>query len=95
MGVKQLQSEESSRSEEQGIQHQYETLSSLFEKTDAFSEKGITLLQQLKQEVWSKLCAESTNNEIQIMKRYDEMVGELQLLVRKHSMKQTAKKSST
>lgn len=51
--------------------NQYETLSSLFEKTDAFSEKGITLLEQLRQTVWSELSKFSSENETRVINRFD------------------------
>jgi hypothetical protein len=70
MGVKQLQSEESTQNQEQGKQHQYETLSTLFSKTDAFNEKGLTLLQQLQEAVWSALESNSTPGEVDIISRF-------------------------
>ena len=46
MGIQHLQEEESAL--------KYETLTTFFEKTDAFNERGLTLLQRLQATVWSK-----------------------------------------
>lgn len=62
--------------------HKYETLRTLFEKTDAFNENGLTLFQQLRELVWSKLENYSTQNEILLINRYDSMIKELEILIR-------------
>lgn len=64
------------------MRHKYETLNSLFEKTDAFNERGLALFQQLKEGVWEKLEPHSTQNEMNFIKRYDQMLEELQFLIR-------------
>ena len=70
MGVKQYQSEESNEAD-RNMRHKYETLISLFEKTDAFNERGLSLFEQLKEAVWLQLEPRSTTNEINFIKRYD------------------------
>ena len=64
MGVNQFKQEGSSE-QGQGTNTKYESLSSLFEKTDAFNEKGIIMLEQLKQSVWSQLKHDSSENEVE------------------------------
>ena len=81
MGVKQYQSEESTQVD-RNMRHKYETLNSLFEKTDAFDERGLRLLRRLKDVVWEKLGPHSTPNEIGCIKRYGLMLQELEVLAR-------------
>ena len=61
----------------------YETLQSLFELTDTFNDKGIKLLHNLKDAVWSKLKVGSSSNEIKLIQRYDNMLQEFEILLTK------------
>jgi hypothetical protein len=69
-GVKQYQSEDSNQMDRK-MRFKYETLSSLFKKTDAFNERGLALFNNLKEAVWVRLEENSTKDEILFMKRYD------------------------
>jgi glutathione peroxidase-family protein len=51
MGMKQYQSEESNEVA-RNMRFKYETLESLFEKTDAYNEQGLSLFKKLKESVW-------------------------------------------
>ena len=62
IGMKQHESEESNN---------YETLATLFEKTDAFNERGLSLFTKLKDAVWKLLEEKSTPSERNFMKRYE------------------------
>ena len=53
------------------MRFKYETLESLFQKTDAFNERGLALFLKLKEAVWSKLETNSSTNEVQFIKRYE------------------------
>ena len=64
------------------MRFKYETLESLFQKTDAFNERGLDLFLRLKEAVWSKLETNSSQSEVQFIKRYDDMIEELQVLIR-------------
>mgnify|MGYP006893255899 CR=1 FL=1 len=81
MGVKQYQTDNTTNKDHK-MAHKYETLRTLFEKTDAFNENGLTLFQQLRELVWSKLENYSTQNEILLINRYDSMIKELEILIR-------------
>jgi hypothetical protein len=65
IGIKQYESDQNSK---------YENLGSLFQKTDAFNERGLALFQKLKEVVWTKLEQKSTPSEINFMKRYEQML---------------------
>jgi len=81
MGLKQYQSEESTEVDV-NMRYKYETLTSLFEKTDAFNERGLALFQKLKESVWAKFEGQSTPNEVAFIKRYEAMLQELEVLIR-------------
>jgi len=51
--------------------NKYETLETLFEKTDVFNERGLSLFTKLKDAVWRLLEDKSTPSEINFMKRYE------------------------
>ena len=96
MGMKQYQSEDSSEVNK-NMRFKYETLESLFQKTDAFNEKGLALFLKLKEAVWSKLENNSSTNEVQFIKRYENMIEELQMLIRtkeSEEIKQIEKRKS-
>lgn len=78
IGMKQYESDENSK---------YETLGSLFQKTDAFNERGLALFMKLKEGVWQKLEQKSTPSEINFIKRYEQMMQELEVLIRKGEKK--------
>ena len=65
------------------MRFKYETLESLFQKTDAFNERGLSLFLKLKEYVWSKLETNSSQQEVQFIKRYENMIEELQVLIRR------------
>lgn len=53
------------------------------------------LFLRLKEAVWSKLENNSSQSEVQFIKRYDDMIEELQVLIRvkeSEEMKQNEKK---
>lgn len=96
MGMKQYQSEDSSEVNK-NMRFKYETLESLFQKTDAFNERGLALFLKLKEAVWSKLENNSSTNEVQFIKRYENMIEELQMLIRtkeSEEIKQIEKRKS-
>ena len=78
MGMKQYQSEETN----ENMRNKYETLESLFQGTDAFNERGLDLFTKLKEAVWQKLEADSTQSELTFIKRYDQMLEELTILIK-------------
>jgi len=69
MGIKQQQEEHSAK--------KYENLASFFEKTDAFNERGFTLLQRLKACVWK----EDQPGE-DFYNRFSEMLKEFEFQIR-------------
>ena len=64
------------------MRFKYETLESLLEKTDAYNEQGLSLFRKLKEAVWQKLEADSSQSEITFIKRYDQMLEELGVLIK-------------
>lgn len=68
--------------------NKYETLATLFEKTDAFNERGLSLFTKLKDAVWRLLEDKSTASEINFMKRYEQMLQELGALIKKGEKRQ-------
>ena len=77
------------------MRFKYETLSSLFKKTDAFNERGLALFNNLKETVWVRLEENSTKDEILFMKRYDQLIEEIQILIRTHEAENQRKKPSS
>lgn len=63
------------------MRFKYETLGSLFRKTDAFNERGLALFNNLKEAVWNKVQENGTKEEIIFMKRYDQLLEEIQVII--------------
>jgi len=76
MGIKQQQNEESKSAGSDG-QNKYETLASLFQKTDTFNERGLKLFKRLKEVVTLRFEDKFSDSEAQFMSRYEQMIKEL------------------
>lgn len=83
MGIKQQEQEsEQSKKMNPNARQKYETLTQLFESINAFNEKGLGIFMQLKDTVWPKFEEQSTSSEHQFIGRYDQMLQELDHLIR-------------
>ena len=76
------------------MRFKYETLTSLFQKTDAFNEAGLGLLRRLREAAWQKWDGEAGNtpNEETLMKRYENLLAELEVRMRTTEAREAKKK---
>lgn len=88
MGMKQYQQEESKEVDVK-MRFKYETLTSLFQKADAFNEAGLSLFKKVKDAAWQKFDGQNnTANEETLIKRFENMLQEIEHSVRMAEAKQ-------
>ena len=65
------------------MRFKYETLTSLFQKTDAFNEAGLSLFKKVKDAAWQKFDGQNnTANEETLIKRFENMLQEIEVSLR-------------